>query len=38
MGNNSSNEITNIIWIDPNVYNGENSNYFEELENIKNTK
>ena len=38
MGNNSSNEITNVIWIDPNVFNGENSIYFEELENIKNTK
>ena len=37
MGNNASNDITNIIWIDPNVYNGENSYYFEELENIKNT-
>ena len=37
MGN-SSNDITNVIWIDPNIDNGENSYYLEELENIKNTK
>jgi len=38
MGTTSSNNITNVIWIDPNVDNKENTYYSKELEKIKNTK
>ena len=38
MGATSINDITNVIWIDPNVDNEENTYYTQELKKIKNVK